>query len=335
MAGVLADMSDDNEPLTSSQRTIPDMSSPKPTAEEEGVGSQSHAGHSHSLGHDAKGTHLYSVLGVDKKATEEDIKRAYRKLALKYHPDKNLDGDHQKTEKFKEINYAHGVLSNPNKRKVYDEMGDTGLKLIEQFGEDEKVLQWLLKPWFKASGYFSALDCLRADSAVAVVAASSVASAVAISVAGNMFPKRVSGHFSALDCLRADSAVAVVAASSVASAVAISVAGNMFPKRSYDPPDINEADVVEKNSVGTTDGETVITSQPNGSYTTSPTSAHNSASDTADGTPSRPEHSDFLSFLPKFLANNRAIWVWCHWLKQLTIIAFNLHSCAFLMRHGM
>uniref|UniRef100_A0A1I7XD92 Cysteine string protein n=1 Tax=Heterorhabditis bacteriophora TaxID=37862 RepID=A0A1I7XD92_HETBA len=50
---------------------------------------------------------------------------------------------------FKEINYANGVLSNPNKRKVYDEMGDTGLKLMEQFGEDEKILQWLLKPWFK------------------------------------------------------------------------------------------------------------------------------------------------------------------------------------------
>ncbi|PIO67203.1 DnaJ domain protein [Teladorsagia circumcincta] len=97
----------------------------------------------------AKGTHLYQVLGVDKKATPEDIKRAYRKLALKYHPDKNLDGDPEKTEIFKEINYAHAVLSNPKKRQVYDEMGDAGLKLLEQFGEDETVLHWLLKPWFK------------------------------------------------------------------------------------------------------------------------------------------------------------------------------------------
>ncbi|KAJ1352880.1 hypothetical protein KIN20_009372 [Parelaphostrongylus tenuis] len=154
---------DDNEPLTStaSQASqIPDMSPPERTAaDEEGGGGggggstagsqQQHAHHSHGLGHDTKGTHLYSVLGVDKKATEDEIKRAYRKLALKYHPDKNLDGDPEKTEMFKEINYAHGILSNPNKRKVYDEMGDTGLKLMEQFGEDEKVLQWLLKPWFK------------------------------------------------------------------------------------------------------------------------------------------------------------------------------------------
>lgn len=50
---------------------------------------------------------------------------------------------------FKEINYANAVLSNPNKRRVYDEMGETGLKLMEQFGEDEKILQWMLKPWFK------------------------------------------------------------------------------------------------------------------------------------------------------------------------------------------
>uniref|UniRef100_A0A8R1I2N8 J domain-containing protein n=1 Tax=Caenorhabditis japonica TaxID=281687 RepID=A0A8R1I2N8_CAEJA len=96
-----------------------------------------------------KGLHLYNVLGVPKNATDDEIKKAYRKLALRYHPDKNLDGDPEKTEMFKEINYANGVLSNPNKRRVYDEMGETGLKVMEQFGEDEKILQWMLKPWFK------------------------------------------------------------------------------------------------------------------------------------------------------------------------------------------
>ncbi|CAD6194249.1 unnamed protein product [Caenorhabditis auriculariae] len=98
---------------------------------------------------ETKGAHLYNVLGIEKNATDEEIKRAYRKLALRYHPDKNLEGDPEKTEKFKEVNYANAVLSNPNKRKVYDELGETGLKLMEQFGEDEKILQWMLKPWFK------------------------------------------------------------------------------------------------------------------------------------------------------------------------------------------
>ncbi|CAJ0601922.1 unnamed protein product [Cylicocyclus nassatus] len=126
-----------------------DMSSNGRAAEEANAGSDPHSNsHSHGVT-DSKGTHLYAVLGVDKKASDEEIKKAYRKLALKYHPDKNLDGDPEKTEKFKEINYANGVLSNPNKRKIYDEMGETGLKLMEQFGEDEKVLQWMLKPWFK------------------------------------------------------------------------------------------------------------------------------------------------------------------------------------------
>lgn len=109
---------------------------------------------------DKKNTRLYDVLGLGKKASDEEIKKAYRKLALRYHPDKNLDGDPEKTEKFKEINYANGVLSNPQKRKVYDELGETGLKLMEQFGDDDRVLRWVLKPWFKWVFYgFGLLTC--------------------------------------------------------------------------------------------------------------------------------------------------------------------------------
>jgi len=65
----------------------------------------------------------YKVLGVDKKASQDDIKKAYRKLAVKYHPDKN-PGDKKAEEKFKEINEANDVLGDPDKRKKYDDLGE-------------------------------------------------------------------------------------------------------------------------------------------------------------------------------------------------------------------
>lgn len=64
----------------------------------------------------------YKILGVDKNASPKDIKKAYRKLAAKYHPDKNPD-DKVAELKFKEINEANQVLSNPEKRKQYDTLG--------------------------------------------------------------------------------------------------------------------------------------------------------------------------------------------------------------------
>lgn len=65
----------------------------------------------------------YKILGVDKKATQEDIKKAYRKLAVKFHPDKN-PGDKKAEEKFKEINEANDVLSDTTKRTKYDSLGE-------------------------------------------------------------------------------------------------------------------------------------------------------------------------------------------------------------------
>ena len=74
----------------------------------------------------------YKTLGVDKKATQEEIKKAYRKLAVKYHPDKN-QGDKVSEEKFKAISEANEVLSNAEKRKMYDELG-SNWKQYQQAG---------------------------------------------------------------------------------------------------------------------------------------------------------------------------------------------------------
>ncbi|MBI3797815.1 MAG: J domain-containing protein [Deltaproteobacteria bacterium] len=70
---------------------------------------------------------LYHALGVSRTASADDIKKAYRKLARKHHPDIN-PGNKAAEERFKEISIAHDVLSDPGKRKLYDEFGEAGLR---------------------------------------------------------------------------------------------------------------------------------------------------------------------------------------------------------------
>lgn len=69
----------------------------------------------------------YEVLGVSKSATSDEIKKAYRKLAIKWHPDKNLNNKLEAENKFKEISEAHEVLCNSEKREIYDKYGHEGL----------------------------------------------------------------------------------------------------------------------------------------------------------------------------------------------------------------
>src|SRR5687767_1895589 len=70
---------------------------------------------------------FYQTLGVARDASDEEIKKAYRKLAMAYHPDRN-NGSAESEEKFKAITEAYDVLRDPNKRAVYDRYGEAGLR---------------------------------------------------------------------------------------------------------------------------------------------------------------------------------------------------------------
>jgi len=68
----------------------------------------------------------YAILGVPRNASDDDIKKAYRKLAMQYHPDRNPGKEKWANEKFKEINEAFSVLGDPEKRRQYDQFGTAG-----------------------------------------------------------------------------------------------------------------------------------------------------------------------------------------------------------------
>lgn len=89
----------------------------------------------------------YKILGVDRNASDEEIKKTYRKLALKYHPDKNPD-DASAEERFKEINEAYEVLGDSKKRVKYDQLGSS-YKAWERTGRDPGNFDW--SQW--ASGF--------------------------------------------------------------------------------------------------------------------------------------------------------------------------------------
>jgi len=95
------------------------------------------------------GDSLYELFDVPKESTNQDIKKKYRKLALKYHPDKNPNNP-EAEEMFKKINHANSILSDEKKRSIYDKHGSMGLYLAEQFGEDfVDTFMTMQSKWFQ------------------------------------------------------------------------------------------------------------------------------------------------------------------------------------------
>jgi len=95
---------------------------------------------------------LYAVLGVKRGASPEEIKKAYRKLARRHHPDVN-PGNKQAEERFKEISQAHDVLSDPEKRKIYDEFGKQGLQAGFDAAKARAYGEWKERQHAGAEGF--------------------------------------------------------------------------------------------------------------------------------------------------------------------------------------
>ncbi|XP_040570429.1 dnaJ homolog subfamily C member 5 [Lepeophtheirus salmonis] len=104
------------------------------------------------------GESLYAILELKKDCSPEDIKKQYRKKALKCHPDKNPNNP-EAEEMFKQLNYANRVLSDANKRKIYDYHGSVGLHAVDMMGDSViPVFLLISSKWFQCC-FWSTFCC--------------------------------------------------------------------------------------------------------------------------------------------------------------------------------
>src|SRR5438046_6554711 len=102
---------------------------------------------------------FYDILGVSRNASTEEIRKAYRKLARKYHPDIN-PGNKEAENKFKEISVAYDALTDPEKRKLYDEFGEAGLASGFDAAKARSYQQWQQQSTRAGGGYHFDVDDL-------------------------------------------------------------------------------------------------------------------------------------------------------------------------------
>jgi curved DNA-binding protein CbpA len=104
----------------------------------------------------------YRVLGVPRNATQEEIRKEFRKLALRFHPDRNRDKSPTEQQiaetTFKEINEAYGILGNPEKRRAYDQFGQTGTSNMYRYPNPSEYIQAVAKLYFEMLNFSIAVQ---------------------------------------------------------------------------------------------------------------------------------------------------------------------------------
>jgi DnaJ-class molecular chaperone len=100
----------------------------------------------------------YKILGINRNASDEDIKKSYRRLAMKWHPDKNRNNKEMASDKFKNISEAYSVLSDKSKRDIYDRFGKEGVKNHHKYREANVDPMNVFKTFFSGNNFKGSAD---------------------------------------------------------------------------------------------------------------------------------------------------------------------------------